>query len=163
MGELLSIPTLILQIVNFILFVIIAYYLFYKPFKDITQARQNVIKENLAKAEEIRKEIEQIRVGLESKLNKINEEREKILSEAVKEAENIKNYIIEEAQNKANEIKNKAIKEIEYAKKQALNEIKDTYINVVTELAKGVLKDVVDENVNAKIIKTASEKLKNIN
>ncbi len=161
--EILNIPTLVLQIINFIIFVIIAYNLFYKPFKDITQARQNTIKENLSKAEEIRKEIEQIRIDLETKLNKINEEREKILSEAAKEAENIKNYIIEEAQNKSNEIKNKALKEIEYAKKQALTEIKDTYVNVITELAKGVLKDVVDENVNNKIIQIASEKLKNKN
>ncbi len=75
--EILNIPTLVLQIINFIIFVIIAYNLFYKPFKDITQARQNTIKENLSKAEEIRKEIEQIRIDLETKLNKINEEREK--------------------------------------------------------------------------------------
>ncbi len=160
MGEILSVWTLVLQIVNFIIFSILAYFLFYKPFKAITEERKNIIQKNISTAEEIRKDVEKIKQELESKLNEIYKERERIIQEAMKEAENIKNYIIEEAQNKAQETQTKALKEIELAQKKAIDEIRNTYIEIVTSLAKGVLKEVIDPNINQKIIEVATQKLK---
>lgn len=162
MSEILSGWTLILQIVNFIIFSIVAYYLFYKPFKMITEERKNIIQKNIQTAEEIRKDVEKLKQELESKLNEIYKEREKIIQESMKEAENIKNYIIEEAQNKAKEIETKALKEIELAQKKVINEIKNTYIDIVSSLAKGVLKEVVDSSLNKKIIEVANKKLREI-
>ncbi|MCS7243483.1 MAG: ATP synthase F0 subunit B [Candidatus Calescibacterium sp.] len=162
MSEILSGWTLLLQIVNFVIFSILAYFLFYKPFKMITEERKNIIQKNIQTAEEIRKDVEKIKQELESKLNEIYKERERIIQESMKEAENIKNYIIEEAQNKANEIQSKALKEIELAQKKVIDEIKNTYIEIVSSLAKGVLKEVVDQNINKKIIEVTKEKLKEI-
>jgi len=152
--------TLIIQIINFIVFSFLAYLLFYKPFKAIMEERKNIIQKNIQAAEDIRKDVEKIKQDLESKLNEIYKERENIIQEAMKEAENIKNYIIEEAQNKANEVQNKALKEIEIAQQKALEEIKNTYIEIVTSLAKGVLKEIIDPNLNKKIIEVANKKLK---
>ncbi len=160
MTEILNIWTLIIQIVNFAIFSILVYFLFYKPFKAITEERRNIIQKNIQTAEEIRKDVEKIKQDLEVKLNEIYKEREKIIQEAMKEAENIKNYIIEEAQNKVNEMQSKAIKEIELHRKKASDEIKNTYIEVVTLLAKGVLKEVLDPTVNQKIIEVATKKIK---
>ncbi|MFN4219677.1 MAG: hypothetical protein ACK4GJ_01995 [bacterium] len=162
MEEILSGWTLLLQIVNFTIFSILAYFLFYKPFKMISEERKNIIQKNIQSAEEIRKDVEKIKQELEIKLNEIYKEREKIIQESMKEAENIKNYIIEEAQNKANEIQAKTLKEIEMSKKKAIDEIKNTYVEIVSSLAKGVLKEVIDPNVNEKILQVASKKLKEI-
>lgn len=162
MNEILSGGTLLLQIVNFIIFSVLAYYLFYKPFKMITEERKNIIQKNIQTAEEIRKDVEKIKQELENKLNEIYKERERIIQEAMKEAENIKNYIIEEAQNKATEIQTKALKEIELYQKKAIEDIRGTYVEIVTSLAKGVLKEVVDPIVNEKIIQVTTKKLKEI-
>ncbi|MCS7165880.1 MAG: ATP synthase F0 subunit B [Candidatus Calescibacterium sp.] len=162
MSEILSGWTLLLQIINFIVFSILAYFLFYKPFKMITEERRNIIHKNIQTAEEIRKDVEKIKQELEAKLNEIYKERERIIQESMKEAENIKNYIIEEAQNKANEIQTKALKEIELAQKKVIDEIKNTYIEIVSSLARGVLKEIVDPNINKKIIEVTQQKLNEI-
>ncbi|MEN3015742.1 MAG: ATP synthase F0 subunit B [bacterium] len=160
MDQILSFWTLILQIVNFTIFSVLAYFLFYKPFKMITEERKNMIQKNIQTAEEIRKDVEKIKQDLELKLNEIYKERERIIQESMKEAENIKNYIIEEAQNKANEIQSKTLKEIELAQKKVIDEIKATYIEIISSLAKGVLREVVDTSLNQKIIEVTTKKIK---
>jgi len=89
------------QIVNFIIFVVILYFLLYKPVRKILRERKEEMESDLRDAEKKREEAEKIRKEAEEKLKAFEKERDKAMSEARKSAEEERKALLQKAEEEA--------------------------------------------------------------
>ena len=99
-------------IVNFIVLVVVMYFVMYKPLAKTMKKRQDTIKGNIESAEALKAEAEAIKAEISAELAKSRETAQEIIARAEKSAE-------------AQKIKDKAQAEIQDEKEKVLGEIRN--------------------------------------
>ena len=110
---------------NFIVLVVVMYFVMYKPLAKTMKKRQDTIKGNIERAEALKAEAEAIKAEISAELAKSRETAQEIIARAEKSAEAQKNEFIAEAKAEAQKIKDKAQAEIQDEKEKVLGEIRN--------------------------------------
>jgi len=153
--------TIIPELVNFGLLLVILYFIGYKPMLKFVEERTAKIEQGVKNADEAAKALEQAKA-----------DQEKILVDARKEA----SALIESAQNKAKEqgealvqkakadvsaVVEQGKQAIEADRQKMLNEVKADVINMVIESTEKVLSGAIDTKVDESWLKKQLAKVKN--
>ncbi|WP_347489365.1 F0F1 ATP synthase subunit B [Desulfoscipio sp. XC116] len=139
--------TLVAQVFNFIMLLIFLRVVVYPHIVRMLEERQNFIANNVAAAEEERKQAEALRREYLDELQKAKNEAQSIVQKSVKAAEEQAHEIIEAAKAESNRIKESALQDINREKEKAVAELRDQ----VAALSILVAGKVVSEKITADV------------
>lgn len=122
-------------------------------------ARERQIADNIAAAEAKHEEAKTLLAEHEAKLAGAADEVRELLEEARRDAEHTKSDIIAEAKKAAQEESQRAVREVEQAKNAALHDLAKKSADAAIELAGNVVRQQIDPNRQAEIVREALAKL----
>ncbi len=144
--------TLIAQILNlFIQMLLIKKFLF-KPVREILAKRQQKADADIREANEAKLEAANIKDTYEQNMKDAREKASELLASAQKTAAQQSEAIIKEASEQAVAIKAKAEADIAQERRKAVNEIKDEIGSMAMEIAGKVIEREIKEEDHAKLI-----------
>jgi len=148
--------TLIAQIINFLVFVAILYYLLYKPVRRIMQARKDEMEAELRAAEGQLAEAEKIRAETARQAKELEEKREDILKKAREAAEEQRRELLKKAEDEARERLERFRRVMEQERSELLDKITDDLRETIVELAGSILGDASEKLTDRGIERVAA-------
>lgn len=153
--------TLLAQMFNFLVLLILLRAVAYKPFMRMLDKRRELIESSIAAAEEDKKQAEELRAALQADMQKSREQASEILARANKNAEEQAQQIIDAAKVEATRVKDGALAEIQREKEKAVAELRDQVatlsILVAGKIIDQQLNDDVQKDMVDKFVKEAGE------
>ncbi len=137
--------TSIVMLLQFILLAFVLYKLLYKPYLNMTAKRQNQIKEELEKADEIKAQAHEMREKANKELEEAKQQSEKIIENAHKSADRYSREEKEKAKDQAERMISSASEEIDNMKKEAREGLKRETVNLAVLMASKILEKQLDQ------------------
>ena len=151
--------TIIFQIVNlFIQMVLIKKFLF-KPINNIIAKRKEMAEAELTEARKAKEEADAAKEEYSKALSEAKQKAETIISEATVSAQVKNEAIIKEAEQEALRIRNRAEADIELERKKALNDLKNEIGGLAVDIAGKVVEREISEEDNRRIIEEFLEQV----
>lgn len=141
--------TLLAQMFNFLVLLILLRAVAYKPFMNMLEKRKELIESSIAAAEEDKKQAEALRASLQAELQHSRQEAAEIVARAAKNAEEQAQQIIEVAKAEAVRVRDGALADIQREKEKAVAELRDQ----VATLSILVAGKIIDQKLNDDIQK----------
>ncbi|OAT79782.1 F0F1 ATP synthase subunit B [Desulfotomaculum copahuensis] len=139
--------TLLAQFFHFILLLIFLRIVAYKPVANMLKSRQEFITNNVAAAEEDRKQAEALRQQYLADMQKAREEAQAIIQQATKAGEVQAQEIIEAAKTEANRVKDNALQEIAREKEKAVAELRDQVASLSVLVAGKIINQTITPEI----------------
>lgn len=143
--------TILLAIAVFVLFMLMSYLLF-NPVRKMLESRKEKIANDIAAAEEDKKDAAAVKAQYEDKLKNVEKEAEEILSEARRKGLKNEDRIVEEAREEAARIIQRANEEAALEKKRVLDEMKQEMIAIASMMAGKVVAASIDTTVQDTLV-----------
>ncbi len=140
-------------LVNFFVLLALIYKFGYGPINAMLEERSATIEGSLKHAEEVKVEVEQMRLEVQANLQDSRRESQEIVARATKAAEDVKNEMMAKAQEEATNVKNKAHAEIAAATEQAKAQLKDAAVVLAISAAEKVLGRAITEDDHQRMVK----------
>jgi F-type H+-transporting ATPase subunit b len=137
--------TSVVQLMNFLLLLYFLKKFLYDKYFEVMDARKEKIEGEIAKAEQLRKEAEELKNEATEELRKIRSEADSIIKKAKDEAENIISDAKKKAEDEASKIIAAAKDEIERQRAEMIKEVEQRVGEIAVALAMKVLKGTLDE------------------
>ena len=151
--------TLLAQIVNFLLLVVILAKFAYKPLMQGLADRQQKIADAIDTAERERREAEQLKLEYKQHLVEARAKAQAIVETAEKLAEENKEEILKSARAESAHILQKAQEEVMRERELALAQLRSEVIAMSMAAATKIVKEKMDTELNASIVSDFIEKL----
>lgn len=156
----LDLKIFVAQLLNFGIVFVVLYFFGIKPMVKNMQKRTDTIEKGLKNAEEF-----------DAKLDKLADEKKKIISDAKKEAQLIvtksqklaqdeRDEALEKTRAQIETLIGKAKKDVANIKKQAISEIKDESMDLVLDVTKKVLGNAIDIKLDKKVVEKHLKEVK---
>lgn len=133
--------TLLIMAVLFLAFVFLINLIYVKPYTQVIEEREAIVRRNLEEAQRLRGEATQYLEEAKEILEKARSEANNILEEARKEANRIKNEILEKAEEEAQAEVSSKVEEI----RRSLEEEKKKLEEAVKDIAQAIVKKILGE------------------
>ncbi|GAB4143782.1 MAG: hypothetical protein Tsb009_15120 [Planctomycetaceae bacterium] len=147
------------SLVVFLVFVLVLWKFAWGPLSSALDKREAKIADDIATAEQGRKDVERMVAEHRAQLDAVQDEVREILAEARRDAEHAKNEIVAAAQREAEETKNRSITEIERAKGAALKELFDKVSEQVAAATEHILGRALEDADRERLIDEALSQL----
>jgi F-type H+-transporting ATPase subunit b len=148
----MSLPTMIAEILSFVIFVLLLQRLAFPPIANILEQRRRAVGQALADAQREREEAERLRQTLEEELAKARQEAKRILDQAMKQAGAETEEILARAKAEAEALVRSARDEVEAEKVEALRAMRDQVAELSVAIAEKILRREVDEREHHELI-----------
>ncbi|HIP42357.1 MAG TPA: F0F1 ATP synthase subunit B [Aquifex aeolicus] len=133
--------TILVQLAVFIIFLLILNNIYVKPYSDVIESRDELIRENLREAEKLRREAQKYLDEAAKILEEAKTKADSIIESARKEAEAKAKELIDETEKQTEEEIKKAVAEI----RKNLEEEKRKLEKSVAGIAKSIVKKILRE------------------
>lgn len=137
--------------INFLLLVVILYKLLHKPLLAVLARRQKAIEAAHKAAEEEAEEARQMQEEYAGKLATIKKGRDGLLAEARQKAEAAREDLIRKAQREAAREVANLKRDWERHRRDAMDAVREEIVEVSLELARHVLRQLTDTDVEARL------------
>jgi F-type H+-transporting ATPase subunit b len=137
----MSVWTYVGQIVNFLAFVVILYFILYKPVRRVMQKRKEEMEAELREAEKKLKEAERLQAEAEQQAKELDEKRESVLKEAREQAEAHRKELLEQAERQARERLERFRRIMEQERNELLDRITSDLRDTIVQVASSALRD----------------------
>jgi len=151
--------TVIAQIVNFVILILLLKYFLYDKIMDALKKREEKISSQLKNAKNKNEEAEEKRQKYEKLRDELEDEKEEAFEEAKKKADEQKKEMVNEARKKVEDKRKEWEKELESQKNEIIEEVRKLISREALAITKKALKEIADENLEDKIILKFSEKI----
>ena len=132
---------------------------FYAPFKEAVDTRNNGLEATFTEAENLKKEMAELRTSYEARLAKTEAEAREQIQAQIKEAQHLRTTLMAEAATRADELVKKAELEIEAEKVRALSEIRSLVVDLTLNATERLIGENVDTKVNRKLVDEFIDKM----
>lgn len=139
--------------INFFILLAILYKFAYGPILQMLDDRKNTIESSLHHAEEIRVEIERMKLETQQNLMDSRKEAQDIVARAQKIGEETKAEVLAKAKEEAAIERARAVAEIESAKEKAVGELRETAATLAIMAAEKVLGREISVQDHQKMVK----------
>jgi F-type H+-transporting ATPase subunit b len=139
-----SVWTYVGQIVNFLIFVVVLYYLLYRPVGRIMKARRDRMEQERRDAEKMREEAQAARADAERMLKELEEKRDLVLAEAREKAEATRVELIGAAEEQARDRLDRFRRIMEQERAELLSKVSDDLRDTIVAVAGSVVGDLSD-------------------
>ena len=151
--------TLVAQIVNFLILVLVLAKFAYKPLLKAMADRQARIASDLAAAEKERQAAEQLRLDYQQQMQEARAQAQAIIDKAVKTADQMKQEILEEARAEHARMLKNAQLEITRQTDAAMAGIRGEVVAMTVAAAAKIIEKEMNTETNEKLVTDFIEKL----
>ncbi|ANQ53404.1 F0F1 ATP synthase subunit B [Thermosipho sp. 1070] len=153
--------TSVIQLMSFLLLLYVLKVFLYDKYFQVMDERKEKIEGEIKKAEQLRKEAEELKLQSQEELRKLRENADSIINKAKEEAEKIVQDAKKKAEFEGEKIITAAREEIKREKEEMLKEVEQKVGEVAVVLAMKILKGTLDEKAKREyLIKMLKEKEK---
>jgi len=150
-----SLPTLIAQVVNFGLLLLLLRLFAYKPIMKMLDNRAIKIKESLEAGERAKQEALSAEKEIAKKIEEASASGQQIVGQAVKTAEEVKRRAAQDAKKEADGIIAKAQVEITREKQESMTELRKEVADLAVMVAGKAIATSLDKETQRKLIDNA--------
>lgn len=159
----ISIPTFVIQIINFSLFALVLIVFLLKPLQKVIDERRKKIENDFEEAKEAKESAIQIKKDYEAKLKEADITTAEIIANAATSAENTKKEIIAEANAQADRLRKRTELETEDMKKRAYQDINKEIGSLAVTMASKILETSLEAPVHSELIEKFASKVESGN
>ena len=153
----INVPTLIAQIINFIILFGLLYLVAYKPLMRMLDERSGKVKESMEQTESIREQAERAGEEARKRIEAASREGQDLVAQAVKTGEEIRQKAQKEAKPEAEALITKARQEIQRERDEAIGELRKEIADLTIAAAEKVIEQSLDKEAHRKLIEKVLE------
>lgn len=157
-----SLPTLVAQIVNFVILFVLLYLVAYKPVIRMFDERSRKIKESVEQAEAMKELTASTEEEIKKQLEVASREGQERIARAVKSGEEVKQRAQEEARQEAEALIARARSDIKRERDEAMAELRGEFADLTILAAEKVIDRSLDEKAHRHIIDRVLEESSNL-
>ena len=158
----ISVPTLITQVVTFIILLVLLRFVAYKPIMRMLDERSRRIKESLEQAEAVKAQSVKAEEELKKQLEQASHEGQERIARAVKAGEEVKQKAQEEAKRETEKLIVRARAEIRQERDEAVNEVRREFADITILAASKVIEKSLDKEEHRELIDKVLEESSNL-
>jgi F-type H+-transporting ATPase subunit b len=147
-----NLPTLIAQIVNFIVLLTILYFAAYKPVMRLLDERSRRVKESMEQADNLREQTAQTEEQIKQQLEAAGREGQERISRAIQAGEEVKQKAKDDAKREAELLMNRARAEIQRERDEAITELRKEFADLTIQAAEKVIDRSLDRKAHRELI-----------
>ncbi len=148
----LSLPSIIANMVNFIILLVVLRLVLFKPIVNMLDDRRERIAEGLNAAETARAEAAQAQANIQEQLDQARAEGQEIIQNAQNVASRIQSEAREQAAKDREAALERARGEIQLERDRAIDELRREFASITVQAAGRVIGESLDENAHRRII-----------
>ena len=151
--------TIIFQILNLLLLMVLFKKYLFKPVTEILEKRQAEIEGHYQEAQQAETDAKAMKADYESKMAGARQEADRVIKTATESANAMSASIVEDARTQADQLKRRAQTEIDLERRRAFDEVKGELSGIALDIASQVIEREVNENDHEAFI---NECIKNV-
>jgi F-type H+-transporting ATPase subunit b len=151
--------TVIAQILNFLILVLLLKHFIYKPILNAIDAREKKVADELANAEAKKTEAQREKDDFKRKKEELDQQHTALLSKAKDEAKTESLHLIEEARKEASDLRSRQQEALRDEKQNLNQAIRHLAQQEVFEIARKTLMDLADTSLEERTVEVFSRKL----
>ena len=137
--------TVILQILNLLLLMVLFKKYLFKPVMEILEKRQAEIEGHYQEAQQAETDAKAMKADYESKMAGARQEADRVIKTATESANAMSASIVEDARTQADQLKRRAQTEIDLERRRAFDEVKGELSGIALDIASQVIEREVNE------------------
>jgi F-type H+-transporting ATPase subunit b len=158
----ISLPTLIVQIVTFVILLVVLRFVAYKPLMKMLDERSNRVKESLEQAEAVKEQSARSEEELKKQLAQASREGQERIERAIKAGEDIKQKAQEDAKKEADGLIARAREEIKHERDEAVDDVRREFADLTVLAAGKVIEKSLDKKEHRQLIDKVLEESTNL-
>lgn len=151
--------TIIFQILNLLLLMVLFKKYLFKPVTEILEKRQAEIEGHYQEAQQAETDAKAMKADYESKMAGARQEADRVIKTATESANAMSASIVEDARTHADQLKRRAQTEIDLERRRAFDEVKGELSGIALDIASQVIEREVNEKDHEAFI---NEFIKNV-
>lgn len=151
--------TIIFQILNLLLLMVLFKKYLFKPVTEILEKRQTEIEGHYQEAQQAETDAKAMKADYESKMAGARQEADRVIKTATESANAMSASIVEDARTQADQLKRRAQTEIDLERRRAFDEVKGELSGIALDIASQVIEREVNEKDHEAFI---NEFIKNV-
>ena len=137
--------TVIFQILNLLLLMVLFKKYLFKPVTEILEKRQAEIEGHYQEAQRAETDAKAMKADYESKMAGARQEADRVIKTATESANAMSASIVEDARTQADQLKRRAQTEIDLERRRAFDEVKGELSGIALDIASQVIEREVNE------------------
>ena len=137
--------TVIFQILNLLLLMVLFKKYLFKPVMEILEKRQAEIEGHYQEAQQAETDAKAMKADYESKMAGARQEADRVIKAATESANAMSASIVEDARTQADHLKRRAQTEIDLERRRAFDEVKGELSGIALDIASQVIEREVNE------------------
>lgn len=137
--------TVIFQILNLLLLMVLFKKHLFKPVTEILEKRQAEIEGHYQEAQQAETDAKAMKADYESKMAGARQEADRVIKTATESANAMSASIVEDARTQADQLKRRAQTEIDLERRRAFDEVKGELSGIALDIASQVIEREVNE------------------
>lgn len=151
--------TIIFQILNLLLLMVLFKKYLFKPVTEILEKRQAEIEGHYQEAQQAETDAKAMKADYESKMAGARQEADRVIKTATESANAMSASIVEDARTQADQLKRRVQTEIDLERRRAFDEVKGELSGIALDIASQVIEREVNEKDHEAFI---NEFIKNV-
>ena len=151
--------TIIFQILNLLLLMVLFKKYLFKPVTEILEKRQAEIEGHYQEAQQAETDAKAMKADYENKMAGARQEADRVIKTATESANAMSASIVEDARTQADQLKRRAQTEIDLERRRAFDEVKGELSGIALDIASQVIEREVNEKDHEAFI---NEFIKNV-
>jgi len=148
----INVPTLLAQIINFIILFGLLYLVAYKPIMRMLDERSRKIKESMEQTEFIKQQAERAEEEAKKRIDAAAKEGQEAIARAVRTGEEVKKEAQQQAKQDAEALIARARTEIQRERDEAIDELRKEFADITIMAAEKVIDRSLDKKAHREII-----------
>ncbi|MFC1942215.1 F0F1 ATP synthase subunit B [Chloroflexota bacterium] len=153
----ISLPSLITQVVSFIILLVVLRFVAYKPLMGMLDTRSQRIKESMEQAESLKEQSVRAEGEVKQQLETASREGQERIARAARLGEEVKQKAQDEARQEAEALINRARAEIRQERDEAIGEVRQEFADLTILAAGKVIDRSLDKEEHRKLIEKVLE------
>ena len=153
----INLPTLLAQIVNFVILFGLLYLVAYKPIMRMLDQRSGKIKESMERTELIKEQAAHAEEEAEKRIEAASKEGQELVARAVRTGEEVRKEALTEAKQQAESLIGRARLEIQRERDDAIDELRKEFADLTILAAGKVIDRSLDKEAHRQIIEKVLE------
>ena len=154
--------TVIAQIINFIILVLLLRHFLYKRIVDVMDQREKNIAERIEEAEKKKEEAEEEAETYQKKRKELDDREKDLIGRAEKEAEDRRKELIQKAREDVDRTQDRWRESLQRQKESFLHDLRRQAGEQVFHVARKALKDLADEELEKYIVESFCRRLRDL-
>jgi len=153
----INLPTLLAQIINFIILFGLLYLVAYKPLMRMLDARSKKIKESMEQTEYIKQQAAHAEEEVKKQLEAAGKEGQEVIARAVRTGEEVRQQTQQEARQEAETLIIRARMEIQQERDEAIDDLRKQFADLTILAAGRIIDRSLDKEAHRQLIENVLE------